>query len=130
MDKETRSRLMARIRSKDTNPELALRRELWHIGLRFRVQYGKERIDIAFPSKKLAIFVDGCFWHSCPQHGHTPKSNKGYWEAKLARNLKRALLKDGRLRELGWEVLHFWEHEIREDAPLCAIRAMSNLNSL
>ena len=90
----------------------------------------EERIDIAFPSKRLAIFVDGCFWHSCPLHGHAPKSNKSYWEAKLDSNLKRASLKDGRLRELGWEVLHFWEHEIRVNATLCAIKIKSTLNSL
>ena len=130
MDGEARSRQMARIRSKDTKPELALRKELWHIGLRYRLQYGEERIDIAFPSKRLAIFVDGCFWHSCPLHGHAPKSNKSYWEAKLDSNLKRASLKDGRLRELGWEVLHFWEHEIRVNATLCAIKIKSTLNSL
>ena len=127
MDDKTRSRLMARIRSKDTKPELALRRELWHNGLRYRLQYGEEKIDIAFPNIKLAIFVDGCFWHSCPIHGHIPKSNCGYWELKLKGNVRRALLKDIKLQRKGWEVVHFWEHEVEKNAPECARKLMSTI---
>ena len=66
ISKEKRSKIMSAIRSKDTKPELSLRRALWAQGLRYRIHYGKEKIDIAFPSKKVAVFVDGCFWHRCP----------------------------------------------------------------
>lgn len=114
-----RSKIMSKIRSTDTKVELILRRALWKEGLRYRIYYGKEKIDIAFPKVKIAVFADGCFWHSCPVHGHTPKSNSGYWGGKLAKNEKRAIAKDLRLRESGWEVIHFWEHEISEDPGIC-----------
>ena len=83
ISKEKRSKIMSAIRSKNTKPEIILRKAFWKKVLRFRVQYGKEKIDIAFPSKKIAVFVDGCFWHLCPLHSHFPKSNKEYWLPKL-----------------------------------------------
>ncbi len=119
MDSVMRSKIMSRIKSRGTGPEMALRRGLWHRGLRYRVQYGKERIDIAFPGKKVAVFVDGCFWHSCPVHGNMPKSNVGYWKPKLEKNIERARAKDARLQQGGWVVLHFWEHEVNSDAASC-----------
>ncbi len=112
--KEQRSKIMAAIRSENTKPEVALRKALWAKGLRFRVQYGEEKIDIAFPVKKLAIFVDGCFWHGCPVHSHMPKSNESYWYPKLKKNIVRAKAKDERLQNDGWTVLHFWEHELQD----------------
>jgi len=112
--KEKRSKIMSAIRSKNTKPELALRRALWAQGLRYRIQYGKEKIDIAFPSKKVAVFVDGCFWHGCPIHSHIPKSNPNYWIPKLQKNKERAILKNELLRNTGWNVLHFWEHEMND----------------
>ena len=118
VSKEKRSKIMAAIRSKNTKPELALRKALWSKGLRYRVHYGKEKIDIAFPSKKLAIFVDGCFWHGCPIHSHVPKSNKSYWLPKLKKNIERDSAKNKRLMENGWKVLHFWEHELVEIEPV------------
>jgi len=102
---------MSAIPSRHTSPELALRKALRERGLSYRLHYGKERIDIAFPGKKIAVFVDGCFWHQCPLHGHLPKSNRRYWLPKLERNKKRAKEKDKRLRKLGWKVIHVWEHE-------------------
>jgi DNA mismatch endonuclease, patch repair protein len=119
VSKEKRSKIMSAIRSKNTFPEITLRKALWARGFRFRVQYCKEKIDIAFPSKKLAVFVDGCFWHGCPIHSHMPKSNKSYWIPKLQKNIERAKAKDERLRNQGWTVLHFWEHELETtDAAL------------
>jgi DNA mismatch endonuclease, patch repair protein len=103
---------MSAIHSKNTKPELRLRKALWANGLRFRVQYGKEKIDIAFPSKKIAIFVDGCFWHGCPIHSHSPKTNQTYWLPKLEKNIERDSVKNERLRNQGWFVMRFWEHEI------------------
>ncbi len=129
MDAAARSKLMSKIRSKGTSPEMALRRALWHSGIRYRVQYGKERIDIAFPGKKVAVFVDGCFWHSCPIHGHIPKSNIGYWKPKLERNIEMARAKDARLIEYGWQVLHFWEHEIKYDPQKCAEKIINMLST-
>ena len=102
---------MSAIRSKHTKPEVKLRKALFATGCRYRLHYGKEKIDIAFPGKKVAVFVDGCFWHSCPKHGRKPKSNKSYWHPKLKRNAERAKEKDKRLKKEGWKVLHFWEHE-------------------
>ena len=129
MDAAARSKRMSRIKSKDTSPEMALRKALWHSGARYRVQYGKERIDIAFPGKKVAVFVDGCFWHSCPIHGHIPKSNAEYWKPKLERNIERARAKDKRLTESGWRVLHFWEHEIKLDLQRCAEKIIAMLSA-
>ena len=105
---------MSAIRSTHTQPELLLRKALFAKGLRYRLHYGKEKIDIAFPGKKVAVFVDGCFWHMCPKHGHWPKSNKGYWLPKLKKNIKRAKEKDKRLKKEGWKVIHFWEHEFKD----------------
>ena len=105
---------MSAIRSENTQPEIMLRKALWAKGLRFRAHYGKEKIDIAFPSKKLAVFVDGCFWHGCPIHSHLPKSHESYWHPKLKRNIERDQAKNRRLKAEGWRVLRFWEHELNE----------------
>jgi DNA mismatch endonuclease (patch repair protein) len=124
VSREKRSRIMSAIRSENTKPELTLRKALWSGGLRFRIHYGEEKIDIAFPSQKLAVFVDGCFWHKCPLHSHLPKSRKDYWTPKLAKNVARDKQKDKRLKAMGWVVLHFWEHDIPEiDAIVAKITA-------
>ena len=103
---------MRRIHSKNTRPELKLRRYLWAEGLRYRVHYGPERIDIAFPKKKVAIFVDGCFWHGCPTHSHFPKSNIDYWVPKLKRNIERDRKITFELKVKGWTVFRLWEHQL------------------
>lgn len=109
----TVSAQMKRMPRASSGPELAIRKELHRRGLRFRVNYSKlpGRPDIAFTRARVAVFVDGCFWHSCPEHGILPKNNREWWRAKLARNVERDTEKDVLLRELGWVVLHFWEHE-------------------
>ncbi len=112
VSKEKRSKIMAAIHSKNTAPELTLRRALWKKGYRYRVNYGNEKIDVAFPLKKIAIFVDGCFWHSCPIHSHLPKSNQEYWIPKLERNRKRDKVNTEKLEKEGWKVIRFWEHEM------------------
>lgn len=101
---------------RDTRPEVAIRSALHASGCRFRVSYpvpDLERcsIDIAFPRRRLAVFVDGCFWHNCPAHGTRPKSNAERWAAKLDVNRARDRLVDTHLAERGWTVLRFWEHE-------------------
>ena len=101
---------------RDTTPELELRRELWRRGLRYRVDRpldGKRRrrADLTFVGAKVVVFVDGCFWHGCPEHGTSPKANAEWWSEKLARNVARDADTDEYLTSLGWTVLRFWEHE-------------------
>jgi DNA mismatch endonuclease (patch repair protein) len=103
-------------RRRDTAPEVAIRRLLHARGLRFRVDYrviptSRTRADIAFTRRKLAIFVDGCFWHGCPLHATQPKRNAEYWAPKLARNVERDAETSALLRENDWTVLRYWEHE-------------------
>ena len=102
---------------RDTRPERALRSELHRRGLRFRVDYpvpveGRSpRADIAFTRKRLAVFVDGCFWHGCPEHSQRPRANSDYWGPKLARNIERDRDQTARLEAAGWRVIRIWEHE-------------------
>ena len=104
-------------RRTDTKPEVALRSLLHRGGLRFRKDYAIRlppgrvvHADVAFPRRKLAVFVDGCFWHSCPEHGTVPKSNRAYRVPKLQENVARDRATDAALRSQGWRVLRVWEH--------------------
>lgn len=113
---EERSRNMSRIRSRDTKPELILRKALFNQGFRYRVNYkltGKP--DIVFVKKKLAIFVDGCFWHGCPACYRRPKSNTDYWDKKVETNMNRDKANSGILKEQGWTVMRFWEHDVKKN---------------
>lgn len=106
---------MSRIRGKDTGPELILRRGLWAQGLRYRlVNKLPGRPDVVFPGAKVAVFVDGCFWHGCPLHAVRPKANAEFWKNKLDANIARDARVTGELEAMGWTVLRFWEHEINE----------------
>jgi DNA mismatch endonuclease, patch repair protein len=112
------SRQMSRMPSRGSGPELQLRRELHRRGLRFRVQAALPgRPDIVLSRARLAIFVDGCFWHLCPSHGTLPKNNADWWRTKLERNVARDREKDRLLSSQGWLPLHVWEHE---DVPAAA----------
>lgn len=107
---------MSRLGQRDTAPELALRSELHRRGLRFRVDRApvpgiRTRADLVFPREKVAIYVDGCFWHGCPDHGTMPKANADFWGPKLARNKERDREIDGALAAEGWTVVRVWEHE-------------------
>ncbi|MFJ7771462.1 very short patch repair endonuclease [Streptomyces sp. NPDC097107] len=111
-----RRRNMQAIRSRDTKPEILIRRLVHATGLRYRVAARPEpdlrrTADMVFRSAKVAVFVDGCYWHGCPEHYVPPKTNSGYWSEKVVRNVKRDRDTDERLREAGWLVLRFWEHE-------------------
>jgi DNA mismatch endonuclease (patch repair protein) len=106
---------MARIANKDTAAEMAVRKELHRRGLRYRVNrripdLGRVRPDIVFPRERVAVFVDGCFWHQCPEHATYPRSNADWWTEKLARNVTRDRETDGRLADSGWAVVRVWEH--------------------
>jgi len=109
----TVSRVMRRMGRKDTAPELALRRELTRLGLRYRLHRADlpGRPDVSFGPARVAVFVDGCFWHGCPEHAVMPKANRQWWADKLAANKARDAAKDAALRERGWEPVHVWEHE-------------------
>ena len=110
------SERMSTFPRRDTAPELELRRELWRRGLRYRVDRPldgrrRRRADLTFVGPKVVVFVDGCFWHGCPEHGTSPKANAEWWAEKLARNVSRDADTDEYLTSQGWTVLRFWEHE-------------------
>ncbi|KUL38294.1 very short patch repair endonuclease [Streptomyces regalis] len=108
---------MSRQNSRDTAPEVAVRRLLYATGLRYRVNVPvpgmpRRTIDIVFPKAKIAVFLDGCFWHGCPEHATQPKANAEWWRAKLDKNIARDQETTEHLREAGWMVLRYWEHEV------------------
>lgn len=110
---------MQRQRRRDTAPELAIRRILHAQGVRFFVDRKvlpelMARVDIVFPRKHVAVFVDGCFWHRCPQHGTLPRTNTEWWAQKLARNVDRDTRTNHVLQDAGWTVIRAWEHEAPE----------------
>jgi DNA mismatch endonuclease (patch repair protein) len=108
-------------RERDTQPELALRQALHRRGLRYRVDFQgvagtRRRIDIAFTKAKIAVFVDGCFWHGCPEHGKRDHEINGwYWPGKIQTNKARDSDTDLRLAKAGWRVIRVWEHQAMED---------------
>src|SRR3954452_11629678 len=111
-----RSTCMARIRGRNTKPEMALRTALWSLGLRYRLHYSiPGKPDVVFPRQRVAVFVDGCFWHGCPEHSVNPKTNASFWRNKLDGNIERDQRTSASLESLGWTVLRFWEHEIEQD---------------
>lgn len=109
-------RTMQGNRRRDTAPELAVRRLLHRDGLRYRVDYQplrslRRRADVVFTRQKVAVFIDGCYWHGCTEHAATPATNRGYWSAKLSANRARDEDTTLRLIEAGWTVSRHWEHE-------------------
>jgi DNA mismatch endonuclease, patch repair protein len=124
---------MSRMPRSSTGPELALRRELHARGLRFRVQ-GRGlpgTPDVILTKARVAIFVDGCFWHGCPEHSVKPKNNAKWWAEKLEANTERDQRKDAELSAIGWTVLHFWEHssvEVMADRVVEVWRARTGRN--
>ncbi|MGZ5050471.1 MAG: very short patch repair endonuclease [Methylobacter sp.] len=116
MTPEQRSRCMSKIKGKNTGPEMRLRRALWAIGMRYRLNSSLPgRPDLVFQGKKLAVFVDGCFWHGCPEHAVFPKSNIEFWETKIKGNIARDEKINNVLEALGWQVFRIWEHEIKDN---------------
>lgn len=112
-------------RGRDTSPELAVRRRLHALGLRYRVSIRpisnvRRTADIVFTRAKIAVFIDGCFWHGCPHHYQAPSRNGDFWRAKLVRNRERDTETNEKLRSHGWIPLRFWEHEVRADPDLVA----------
>ena len=128
----TRSRLQ-RQKQRDTQPELQLRRALHHRRLRYRVDRKVEglrsRPDVVFGPAKVAVFVDGCFWHGCPEHATAPKNNSEWWRQKLESNVERDRRVDAFLRDAGWEVIRVWEHEDPIEAADSIERAVRSRQS-
>lgn len=117
-----RSAAMSRIRSRNTRPEYLVRRALWNSGVRFRLHNPRipGRPDITHTGAKVAVFIDGCFWHGCPRHYISPKSNASYWRNKIAYNRRRRKRVLTELRELGFRVVAMWECEVERDATAAA----------
>jgi DNA mismatch endonuclease, patch repair protein len=122
------SKLMAKIRAANTKPEIALRKALWGFGLRYRVHYkalpGKP--DLAFPSWRVVVFVDGDFWHGYNWAEKQQKINKNaqFWKAKIERNMQRDREVNAKLAQMGWQVLRIWEHEIERDFGAAVFRVL------
>jgi len=117
-------------KARDTKPELAVRRLLHAHGFRYRVNFRPSReirrtADIVFTRRRVAVFIDGCFWHGCPLHGTSPTANADYWGPKLARNVERDLETTALLTAAGWTVLRFWEHENPADVAALVERTVS-----
>ena len=119
-------------RRTDTKPELALRHALHRLGYRYRKDYrldldGGRRVrpDIAFTGRKVAVFVDGCFWHACPEHGSKPRANEWYWGPKLIKNVERDRINDAALILAGWTVVRLWEHVPLDDAISAVVAALT-----
>lgn len=106
---------MARVRSRDTKPELRVRRELHRRGRRYFVDRavlpGRRRADLVFPRARVVVFIDGCFWHACPEHLRPSRTNSEWWADKLRRNVERDRQADFDLAAAGWTVVRVWEHE-------------------
>lgn len=108
-------------RRRDTAIELAIRRRLHARGLRYRVDTSpiagmRSKADLVFRPRRVAVFVDGCFWHGCPEHWAVPKANRAWWEAKIANNRARDERTDAALSAAGWRVVRCWEHEDPDEA--------------
>jgi len=118
----SRSENMSRIRSADTEPELIVRRALTQAGLRYRLHQKTPggKADLVIPSKQFALFIDGCFWHGCPEHYVHPRSNWPFWDKKLRENVDRDRRQTKALIEASWRFLRVWEHEVHE-APLSVV---------
>jgi len=112
---------MSRQPSRDTGTELAVRKALHAMGLRYRVHRRplpgvRREADIVFGPARVAVFIDGCFWHGCPEHGTSPKANSEWWSNKLRRNHERDLDTAERLLQAGWTTVRVWEHEPSDEA--------------
>jgi DNA mismatch endonuclease (patch repair protein) len=120
---------MSRQARKDTAPEIAVRKLLHRNGRRYRVNLPvpgmpRRTMDISFPGPKVAVFMDGCFWHGCPEHATQPKANAQWWRAKLDRNMERDQETTRHLEAQGWTVLRFWEHEAAADVAATVMAAV------
>jgi DNA mismatch endonuclease, patch repair protein len=124
---EQRSYCMSRIRGANTAPEVAFRKALWSLGFRYRISNRMPgRPDILFRRARIAVFVDGCFWHGCKVHFVMPRTRRTFWKKKIESNISRDRRVRRQLRQSGWRVVRVWEHEI-ENRPVSALRRIVQL---
>jgi DNA mismatch endonuclease (patch repair protein) len=131
---ESVSARFSRTRGRDTKPELLVRRELHRLGYRYRVNFApvpglRRTADIVFTRRRVAVLIDGCFWHRCPLHYVEPKTRTEFWSSKIAGNVARDLETNRRLEDDGWTVLRFWEHEDPADVVSAVVRKLQSLDS-
>jgi DNA mismatch endonuclease (patch repair protein) len=122
---------MARIRSSETSPERALRSALWRLGHRYRL-YSKRlagKPDIVFGRRRVVVFIDGCFWHGCPDHYVPPRSRSDYWSAKLKINTERDARRTVELEQLGWRVVRIWECEVELELDRAVARIVAAIEN-
>ncbi len=120
---EQRQFCMSRICSGNTKPEKTVRKKLWRLGYRYRIKNNLPgHPDIVFPGRRLAIFIDGCFWHRCPIHYNEPKKNAVFWENKISGNVERDIKNNKKIGKMGWQVIRIWEHDINENPEECVER--------
>ncbi len=127
LTREQRSYNMSKIQGKNTGPEVKLRKLLWSQGIRgYRIHYNLPgKPDIVFTKRKIAIFVDGCFWHKCPVCFQEPETRKEFWMKKIQSNIERDKKVNAQLKEMEWTVMRFWEHDIRKK-PDAVIKKIKN----
>ena len=119
-DRKTRSHVMSQIKSKDTKPELILRKNLWKMGLRYRIHQKKVgNADIVFPKEKIAIFVDGEFWHGYNWKNLGKVPPEKYWQDKIKRNMERDCIINKELQQQGWTVMRFWGNQVFKSYQKC-----------
>lgn len=107
---------MSQIKSKNTQPEIAIRKLIWKKGYKYRIGHGLiGKPDMVFPSYGVTVFIDGCFWHGCPKHCRIPSSNVKYWKQKISGNKQRDNRINRQLKKDGWKVIRVWEHEIKKN---------------
>lgn len=131
---QRRTQRFANTKAKDNPREKAVRAALHAAGFRFRIHLratsSRRTIDVAFPKEKIAVFLDGCFWHGCPEHGTWPKNNAAFWREKIERNMARDVETTGELQKGGWLVLRLWEHTPVDDAAAHIIASVLSRREL
>jgi DNA mismatch endonuclease (patch repair protein) len=129
--KKIRSKIMSKVQ-RNSKPEQVLRKALFRLGYRYSLNPRFKELnfkpDIVMVSRKVCIFVDGCFWHRCPKCFKAPKSNKKYWNAKIKRNIERDKEQNKFLKKNGWKVIRVWEHEIAHNLKLCINRIKNRID--
>ena len=128
---EKRSEMMSKIRSKETSLEIGFRKVLWHSGIRYRKNpkgwFWKP--DILIQKRKIAIFLDSCFWHGCPEHFTLPKTRQDFWETKIGKNRERDSLVTEYYEKKWWKVFRFWEHTLKRDMSKIALKIAEDIKN-
>lgn len=129
MTRSQRSECMSKIRGKDTKVEVVLRKAVWKSGLRYRLHAKLPGTpDLTFSESKVALFIDGCFWHGCPTHGVRPKTNRAFWAEKLKKNFERDERVNRDLKAIGWKVVRCWEHDVEQRLDKLVARINRTVN--